>query len=119
MTSLVKRRQFLKTTAAVGAGFWITRPLEAQQGNSPNERTAFAIVGATARGAHNAVSAARAGDIVALCDVDAGRLDQAGNTYPKAKKYADFRKMLEDSAKSIDAVVISRSISGSFRTSRN
>ena len=44
-------------------------------------------------------------NIVALCDVDA---DYAGRTferYPKAKRYTDYRKML-DEQKDIDAVVI-------------
>ena len=107
MTSVTKRREFLKATAAVGAGFWVAGPLQAHQSKSPNERIAFAVVGATARGARNAADAAGSGDVVALCDVDAGRLDQAGNTYPKARKYADFRKLLEDGGKGIDAVVIS------------
>ena len=45
-------------------------------------------------------------NMYALCDVD---LDYAGHImagYPKAKKYQDFRKMLDDCGKEIDGVLI-------------
>jgi len=45
--------------------------------------------------------------MVAICDVDTGRLDGAGKRYSKAKKYTDFRKMLEEMEKSIDALTVS------------
>ena len=46
-------------------------------------------------------------DVVALCDVDlTGRALETVKKYPKAKRYEDFREML-DMEKSIDAVTIS------------
>ena len=45
-------------------------------------------------------------NIVALCDVDAVRLGVAGQKYPAAKMYRDFREML-DKESGLDAVVIS------------
>ena len=44
-------------------------------------------------------------NIVALCDVDWDYADPVFETYPKAKKWKDFREML-DKQKDIDAVVI-------------
>ena len=43
--------------------------------------------------------------MVALCDVDDQRAGKAYEKFPKAKKYIDFRRMLEDMEKQIDAVV--------------
>ena len=33
---------------------------------------------------------------VALCDVDRNTLDTRGAKYPEAKRYRDYRKMLEE-----------------------
>jgi hypothetical protein len=43
---------------------------------------------------------------VALCDVDDTALNHVSQTYPKAAKYKDFRKMLDKEGKNIDAVMI-------------
>ena len=47
------------------------------------------------------------GNIVALCDVDGRTSQTQGGNFPEARKFADFRKMLEEMDKSIDAVTIS------------
>ena len=44
-------------------------------------------------------------EVVALCDVDATMLKVASEQHPKAKLYADYRKMLSDMADDIDAVI--------------
>lgn len=46
-------------------------------------------------------------DVVALCDVDANRLAEAGEKHPKARRFNDFRKMFDAMADSIDAVHVS------------
>ena len=43
--------------------------------------------------------------VVAVCDVDAWRLEQAARAVPGSKPYRDFRELLAD--KSIDGVMIS------------
>src|SRR5262249_54024288 len=45
--------------------------------------------------------------IVALCDVDEARAADSFKKFPDAKKYNDFRRMLEKEGKNIDAVVVS------------
>jgi predicted dehydrogenase len=45
--------------------------------------------------------------VVAICDIDDETLGKAGEKFPGAKKYHDFRKMLEDMGGSIDAVTVS------------
>jgi predicted dehydrogenase len=45
-------------------------------------------------------------NIVALCDVDEARGAGSFNAFPKARRYKDFRVMLEQEAKNIDAVTV-------------
>ena len=101
------RRKFLRTTAATGIGFWLAGGVQAQASRSPNERVAIACIGVGGKGADDSRDAGRAGDVVAICDVDENHLNAAGVTFPKAKKFADFRKLLEKMDKSIDAVTVS------------
>jgi len=107
MTHKATRRQFLQTTAATGIGYWVAGGVSAQESNSPNERIAMASIGIGGKGSSDSGDAGRHGDMVAICDVDTGRLEGAGKKFSKAKKYTDFRKMLEEMEKSIDAVTVS------------
>jgi len=101
------RRQFLKTTAATGIGYWVAGGVRAQESNSPNERIAMASIGIGGKGSSDSGDAGSRGDMVAICDVDTKRLEGAGKKFSKAKRYTDFRKMLEEMEKSIDAVTVS------------
>ena len=101
------RRQFLQTAAATGIGFWLAGGAQAQASRSPNERIAMASIGLNGKGLSDSRDAGRAGDMVAICDIDENNLNAAAASFPKAKKYHDFRKMLEEMEKSIDAVTVS------------
>lgn len=101
------RRQFLKTAAATGVGYWVAGGLQAQPTKSPNERIAMASVGVDGKGRSDSREAAANGQMVAICDVDEIKLAAAGNSYPKAKRFTDFRKMFDEMGKSIDAVTVS------------
>ncbi|MGQ9575292.1 MAG: Gfo/Idh/MocA family protein [Thermoguttaceae bacterium] len=107
MTCTTDRRRFLKTSATLGIGYWIAAGLEAQEPRSANERIAFGCIGVGGKGGSDTADAARHGDVVALCDADANTLGAAAKKYPKAKTFRDFRKMLEQMHRSIDAVTIS------------
>jgi predicted dehydrogenase len=101
------RRDFLKTTALAGLGFWVSGTAPADDSKSPNERLRFACIGVGGKGRSDTAEAARHGDVVALCDVDEKTLEQAGRTYAGAKKYNDFRKLFDEMGKAIDAVTVS------------
>jgi predicted dehydrogenase len=45
--------------------------------------------------------------MVAICDVDENTLNTGEKRFPKAKRYTDFRKLLDEMGKSIDAVTVS------------
>ncbi|HWB08506.1 MAG TPA: Gfo/Idh/MocA family oxidoreductase [Pirellulales bacterium] len=101
------RRQFLQTTAATGVGFWVAAGLQAEESQSPNEKIRFACVGIDGKGASDSEDAGKRGDVVAICDIDDRKLNAAGKKFEGAKKYNDFRKMLDEMGPSIDAVTVS------------
>ncbi len=113
MTNGINRREFIKQTAATGAGASITlgmsRRTEAGFNNadSPNDRIALGFIGVGAR-AHQVledVSKIPGFEIVALCDAYKGRITHAVEmTKGRAKVYNDHRELL--AAPGVDAVYI-------------
>jgi predicted dehydrogenase len=100
------RREFLRHSAAAGAGLWFFGGTSAWS-RSANETVQVAIIGVGGRGAAHVAAIPKAGGrIVALCDVDDHNLAHAGDQHPDAHKYHDFRRMLDERHKDIDAVVI-------------
>jgi predicted dehydrogenase len=107
MSRKANRREFLQTTAAVAGVGYFSSVAAAQESKSPNERIRFASVGIDGKGESDSGDAGRNGDMVAICDIDDGKLDAAGKRFTGAKRYNDFRKMLEEAGKNIDAVTVS------------
>ncbi len=109
MNLQTSRRDFLKTTAAAGVGFWVagtTRDVLATP-PGPNDRLNVAVIGAGGRGGSNLGAVARTENIVALCDVDEQRARNAFNRFPNAQRFTDFRQMFDRMANRIDAVTVS------------
>jgi predicted dehydrogenase len=74
---------------------------------SANGKIAFACIGVGGKGESDTADAARLGEVVAICDIDSNTLAAAQKRYPNAKPYSDFRKLLTEMEKSIDAVTVS------------
>lgn len=103
----IPRRHFLKTTG-LGAGSLILGAPAIVRGQNLNSRINVACIGVGGKGDSDVrETAAAGGNIVALCDVDARFLNKKAASHPEAKKYIDFRKMLAEMDKEIDAVTIS------------
>jgi predicted dehydrogenase len=101
------RRRFLTSTAALTAGAWIApRFAIGQSGASANSKLNLAFIGAGGRGAIN-LQGLSAENIVALCDVDDLSASASFSAHPNAKRFRDFRQMLDKMGKEIDAVVVS------------
>jgi predicted dehydrogenase len=97
----------LKNTSLAGVGFWVAAGIRADDTKSPNEKLHIAIIGAGGQGGANLRNVSRLGHhIVALCDVDEARAAKSLAKFTRAKKYHDFREMLEKQ-RDIDAVVVS------------
>lgn len=101
------RREFLRSSTYAGVSIWIAGRASAQGVKSPNDRIRFACIGVGGKGDSDSRDAARFGDIVAICDVDENTLNGAGARWPNAKRYHDFRKMLDEMGSGIDAVTVS------------
>ena len=98
----MNRRQFLKATAASGAGLLILPSSKLFGQNTPSKKLNLALIGVWGRGlAHyDGISTE---NIVALCDVNENRFPDALKRFPGAKTYVDWRKCLEQ--KDLDGVV--------------
>jgi predicted dehydrogenase len=111
MNKRANRREFLKSTALAGAaGSFLTGAAPAYIPTlrpSPNERVRFASIGVGGKGESDTNDAGRHGELVAICDVDETMLDKMAEKYSSAKKYFDYRKMLEELGDKIDAVTVS------------
>lgn len=104
------RRNFIKTISLTTAGFYIV-PRHVLGGKgfiAPSDKVNIAGIGSGGKGYSDLVSSYNKGseNIVALCDVDFNRAADAVKKWPDAKKYVDFRELL-DKEKNIDAVTIS------------
>ncbi len=101
------RREFLQRSAVAGAvaGGFFANPATAAESKSPNERLNIAAVGATGRAGAD-ISGVASQNIIAIADVDQELLDKGSVKYPAARKYRDFRVMLEKEADKLDAVVV-------------
>ncbi len=104
----MNRRQFLGSAAAMAAFTIVPRRVLAGSGQTPpSEKLNIACIGIGGQGASD-INDVSSENIVALCDVDWGQ-HTAGtfNRFPNARKYKDFRKMLDAEDKNIDAVTVS------------
>lgn len=98
----ISRRRLIKgaTVSALSAQFVTGRVAAA------SDTVNVAAIGAGSMGAADIRSANQAGaNIVALCDVDDQRAAQVYRDFPDAKRYTDFRRLL-DGEKNIDAVIV-------------
>jgi hypothetical protein len=101
----ITRREFISSAGAVAAFTIVPREvLGGPRRIPPSEKLSIAGVGIGGRGAGD-LHEVGSENIVALCDVDDKYAAKVYKSYPNAKKYHDFRKML-DKEKNIDAVVI-------------
>lgn len=98
------RRQVLQTMTL--AGTWLAGRGRLAAHPSPNEKLNLACIGVGGRGAAN-LDAVKGENIVALCDVDEKRAGGAFQRFPRAQKFRDFRRMLDQLDRQIDAVVVS------------
>jgi len=130
-TTSVTRRDFLKSSAVFGAvtllPSYIALGAKSSTGLAPSEKIRLAVIGIGNQGHRDRRRMLQSGlcDVVALCDIDmeGGHTHEARyqhgltstppdsekppEVYPiKARGYTDFRKMFDEMADDIDAVLI-------------
>ncbi len=103
------RRSFVKMTALSTFGISIIpRHVMGKGFIPPSDKLNIAVIGGGGKGYHDAVHVWNNGasNIAAICDVDWNQASKAFQKFPNAKKYKDFRKVL-DEVKDIDAITVS------------
>lgn len=102
MSDSMSRRRFLQAAPAAGvlggvAAYWVGGlPARAGSFRAKNDRPLVAAIGVGGRGLYDAREAARFGDVVAVCDADVQRAEQARIALGgKAAVFQDYRKLLD------------------------
>jgi len=109
MSEKISRREFLQhgTAAAIGLTIVPNTVLGKSHAHiAPSDKLNIAAVGVGGMGNANLKNMEKTDNIVALCDVDWDYAKDAFGRHPKAKKYRDFRRMYDEMAKDIDAVLV-------------
>jgi predicted dehydrogenase len=130
MARRINRREMLAASAASLGYFHLAPAASAAKIQGANFKITFAGIGVGGKGSSDIDNAAECteifgGEVLALCDVDEGRLNSKANQkglYPgrnvkfpekqffaRAKKFSDFRKIFDDTSllKNIDAFTVS------------
>ncbi len=102
------RRTFVGGLAAAGALAAMPRPLQAFDGGAaqPSQKLRIACIGVGGMGATDVRGVAHE-EIVAMADVDWKAAEGSFRANPKARRYKDYREMLEKERNNIDAVTVS------------
>ena len=108
MTLSLTRRQVLQLGAATPLGYLFTGPASSVvKADGANERLRVAGIGVGGKGSSDIEQAGALMEIVALCDIDEDRLGKRAGTWPKARRFYDYRKLFDEVGKEIDAVTVS------------
>ena len=103
----INRRAFLKSTALGGVGLLALKNSRSAYSYESNEKLNIALIGVGGRGRWFVSTIPKLGtNVVAMCDVNERKASLSFKDLPKAKKFYDFRKMLSEMDKQIDAVII-------------
>ena len=102
------RRSFLATSATAVSAFNIVprHVLGAPGQPSANDKLNIGCIGVGGMQGGGDVRSVSSQNIYALCDVDQRHLDKTAQGYQAARKYRDFRVMLDKEHKNLDAVTI-------------
>ncbi|MDA1272566.1 MAG: Gfo/Idh/MocA family oxidoreductase [Verrucomicrobia bacterium] len=103
MKTKLNRRAFLKCASFTAAAGWGINFPSFAGSISPNEKLNIGMIGVAGRAAED-LQGVSSENIVAICDVDSGKLMVAAQKHPKAATYNDFRGMIERN--DLDAIVI-------------
>lgn len=102
----MNKREFLKNAAALSS--LAMMPVESWAFSADKRlRTAHIGLGGMGQADLASISIHSNVDVVALCDVDSSVLAEVSSKFPNAKTYKDYRVMLKEMSKDIDAVIVS------------
>lgn len=101
------RREFMTSVAAATAFTIVPRHVLADSGRpAPSDKLNIGCVGVGGMMGASDVRGVSSENIHALCDVDANHLGEMAEHFPGARRYRDFREMLDKEYKHLDAITI-------------
>ena len=107
MTSRMNRRDFLRAATCAGASFLVLRDSRSALSFQANEKLNIAVVGVGSRGTYHARTILSSSqNLVAICDANRNRLAELSKIPPEVSRHQDFRKMLDEMDRRIDAVIV-------------
>jgi hypothetical protein len=107
MNSFLNRRAFLKNMAISSTGLLILNNSGSARSYEANDKLNIALIGVGGRGRWFVDTMPNLNtNVVAMCDVNERKASLSFEEIPQAKKYFDYRKMLKEMDKQIEAVVI-------------
>jgi len=107
MSSRISRRRVLQS-GLLGLGYLFTGPAgSVRKVYGAADKLRVAGIGVGGKGESDIEHAGRLMEVVALCDIDEERSKNSMKRFPSAKKYFDYRKLINEMAKEIDAVTVS------------
>src|SRR5512143_2475130 len=107
MNTSMNRRTFLRMSTTAGAGLLVLSGATPAFTYEANGKLNVAGVGVGGQGRGDLDNIAGSGAaLVALCDVDQAHAGDTFKKYPQAKPFQDFRRMLDEMGKGVDAVVV-------------
>ncbi len=105
MHSSLSRRQFLRASAFAGSALLVLPNSKLVFGSEANSKLNLAGIGVGGQGRSD-LNNFLGENIVALCDVDSARAGDVFKTCSSAKAFKDFRVMLDQMDKQLDAVLV-------------
>ena len=106
-TQILSRRAFLRKTSLITLVSVVPSFVTGIRANqTPNNKLNIGCIGIAGRGADN-ISELASENIMALCDVDDQHAAATYARFPNAKRFKDFRQMLDELGKQLDAIVVS------------
>ncbi len=108
MSQNKSRRQFIGSSAALGAGVWLGTTAQTRAYNSPLQNLTGACIGVGGKGDSDSKHISDLDvTILGICDVDRDRLRRKGVKEKAAEQSQDFRELLDKLGDKIDLVSIS------------
>ncbi|MFK7820742.1 MAG: Gfo/Idh/MocA family protein [Planctomycetaceae bacterium] len=108
MTNKSSRRTFLGQSTAIASALWVGTGTPATARPSALQDLSAACIGVGGQGSSDTSHIAEQGvRIAGLCDVDGDTLTKKGREFKDAKKFDDFREMLDQLGDKVDIVTVS------------
>ena len=102
----ITRRDCLRTSALLGGSMFLPKLAQGKPRPSANSKLNVALIGSGGI-AETAFGDCKNQNVIAIADVDDVQGAPGFKAFPAAKRYKDFRKLLDAHAKELDLVIVS------------